>query len=238
VQPSNASHDELQRILSVFHHEAGTPVALIASVLRHLRRSEGLTDDHDDLVSSALRQIDVLERLLDQVRVANQEQVQLEAAPVDLVEVVGELVDDLGTTVLDEHPCEVHAPDGAVVVDADAVLVRQMLSNLLDNAARYSEAGKQIEVEVGRDGTDAVIRVTDQGTGIADADLERIFERHERATDGGEGLGLGLYVVWRIVDAHGGGVEAVPAPEGPGARFVVRLPAHRRHAEDGPPGTP
>lgn len=217
-------HDELQRLLSVFHHEAGTPVALIGSVLRHLQRSGELSEHQVGLIASASRQLDVLERLLDQMKVANQDELRLQLETTDLVALVQELVDDLGTTVLEEHECHVHAPHGPVEVEADPVRLRQMLSNLLDNAARYSSAGKQIEVEVRQEGGHAVIWVTDQGTGIADPDLERIFERYERATEDGQGLGLGLFVVWRIVDAHGGEVEALPAPDGPGARFAVRLP--------------
>ncbi len=208
----------------MFHHEAGTPVALIASVLRHLRRSADLDDEHRQMVGSALRQIDLLERLLDQVRTADEEHLRLGFEAVDLVEVVGELIDDLRDTVLREHPCALHSPHGPVTVEVDPVRLRQLLTNLLENAAQFSGAGKQIEVEVRQDDRQAVLWVTDQGSGIAEPDLERIFERYERATDEGEGLGLGLYVVWRIVDAHGGDVEALPAPDGPGTRFVVRLP--------------
>lgn len=228
MQPSDGpGDDELQRLLSVFHHEAGTPVALIASVLRHLRRTGDLSDEHDELTASALRQVEVLERLLDQLEVANEEHLRLEVEPVDLAELAGEVSRDLATTILGRHPCHVHAPHGAVPVEADPVRVRQLLGILLDNAAQYSEGGKPIEVEVRAEGEDAVIWVTDQGTGIAAPDLERIFERHERATDEGEGLGLGLYVAWCIVRAHGGHVEALTSPQGPGTRFVVRLPARR-----------
>jgi signal transduction histidine kinase len=225
VRPDSQAHQQLQRLLSVFHHEAGTPVALIGSVLRHLQRGGSLGSEDAEMVEAAARQLDVLERLLDQVRVANEGELQLAVEPVELGEVVDELVTDLASTVLEQHPTRVHAPHGAVWVEADPARIRQLLSNLLDNAAQYSDPGKIVEVEVRRDGDRAVIWVTDQGTGIAAPDLERIFERYERATQDGQGLGLGLYVVWRIVSAHGGGVEALPAPDGPGTRFVVTLPA-------------
>lgn len=215
---------ELRRLLSVFHHEAGTPVALIASVLRHLQRNDSLGDEDAAMVEAASRQLDVLERLLEQLRVANQDELHLEVAELDLVELARELVDDLRPTMLAEHPCEVHAPHGPVVVEADGARIRQLLSNLLDNATQHAATGTAIEVEVRRHGGQAVLEVTDQGTGIAPPDLARIFERYERATEDAEGLGLGLYVVWRIVAAHGGSVEAMPAPQGHGARFVVTLP--------------
>lgn len=225
MPPDPEARQELQRLLSVFHHEAGTPVALIGSVLRHLQRGGSLSSKDAEMVEAAGRQLDVLERLLDQVRVANEGELHLAVEPVELGEVVDELVDDLGSTVLEQHPTQVQAPHGEVWVEADPARIRQLLSNLLDNAAQYSPAGKVVEVEVRRDGSRAVIWVTDQGTGIAAPDLERIFERYERANEDAEGLGLGLYVVWRIVAAHGGSVEAVPAPDGPGTRFVVTLPA-------------
>jgi two-component system, OmpR family, sensor histidine kinase BaeS len=217
--------DDHRQLLSVFHHEAGTPVALIGSVLRHLQRGGSLRPEDEEMVAAAGRQLDVLERLLDQVRVANEDDLQLAAEPVELGEVVDELVADLGHTVLEQHPTQVHAPHGAVWVEADPARIRQLLSNLLDNAAQYSEPGTVVEVEVRREEDRAVIWVTDQGTGIAPPDLERIFERYERADEDTEGLGLGLYVVWRIVEAHGGSVEALPAPSAPGTRFVVTLPA-------------
>jgi signal transduction histidine kinase len=219
------AHEQLQQLLSVFHHEAGTPVALIGSVLRHLQRGGSLGSEDEEMVAAACRQLDVLERLLDQVRVANEGELQLAVEPVELGEVVEELVADLGSTVLEHHPTQVHAPHGPVWVEADPARIRQLLSNLLDNAAQYSDAGTVVEVEVRRDGSRAVLWVTDQGTGIAPPDLERIFGRYERANEGTEGLGLGLYVVWRIVGAHGGSVEALPAPTGRGTRFVVALPA-------------
>lgn len=228
VSRDDEARQELRRLLSVFHHEAGTPVALIASVLRHLQRSGSLSPEDAEMVDTAGRQLDVLERLLDQVRVANEGELRLEAEAIDLGETAEELVGDLGDTVLEAHPSKVALPHGPVWVEADPARIRQMLSNLLANAAQYSDRGTLVEVEIRRDRDRAVIRVTDQGTGIAPSDLERIFGRYERASEDGEGLGLGLYVVWRIVNAHGGSVEAVPAPDGPGTRFVVTLPALER----------
>jgi two-component system, OmpR family, sensor kinase len=213
------------QLLSVFHHEAATPVTLISSVLRHLERSGELSSEQEELVETAARQVEVLERLLDQLRVAERAELRLQLEPVDLAELCRELVDDLDTTILADHTCQVDAPDEPVVVEADAARLRQVLTNLLSNAVRYSEAGTAIHVEVASEEGGAQVWVTDEGQGIAPEDLERVFERYERADEEREGLGLGLYVVWRIVSAHGGEVEAVPAPRGAGTRFVVSLPA-------------
>lgn len=210
--------------LAVFHHEAGTPVALIGAVLRQLDRSDAIPEEHRELVTAALRQLEVLQRLLDQLRVADQERLQLELRELDLAELVGEVVDDLGDSVLADHPCHVEAPAGAVTVPGDGPSLRQLLTNLLDNAAKYSPAGTDIHVHVEDHEDHVVLAVTDGGTGIGDPDLVRIFRRYERASEDTDGLGLGLYVVWRIVEAHGGEVRAEQAPNGPGSRFVVRLP--------------
>lgn len=220
-----AGTGDVTHALTVFHHEAGTPVALIGAVLRHLERSGELPSHLDDMVAAAARQVEVLERLLDQVKLVDHEDIELHTERLDLAELARQLVKDLRATVLSEHRCHVEAPQGRVMVEGDGVRLRQAITNLLDNAAKYSEPAKDIHVRVHVEVDHAVLWVTDAGTGIADPDLERIFRRYERANTDTEGMGLGLHVVWLIVQAHGGEVRAEPAPDGPGARFVVRLPA-------------
>jgi signal transduction histidine kinase len=99
-----------------------------------------------------------------------------------------------------------------------------VFSNLLANALKYG-AGKPVQVEIGQQAEQAVIRVVDHGLGIAAGDIERIFARFERAVPLRHygGLGLGLYIVRQIVQAHGGVVKAEQT-DGGGATFVVELP--------------
>jgi two-component system OmpR family sensor kinase len=126
-------------------------------------------------------------------------------------------------------------PDREYRLDADDVRVlgdearlRQVLLNLVANAASHTPAGTPIEVAARNEGVEAVIEVSDHGEGLTPEDAERVFERFFRVDaargrgDGG-GSGLGLAIVAAIVDAHGGsvGVESMP---GRGARFRVRLP--------------
>jgi signal transduction histidine kinase len=111
-----------------------------------------------------------------------------------------------------------------VMVDADPVRINQVVRNLVDNATRY---GDRVEVEVRRDGRFAQLTVSDNGPGIPEAELDRVFERFYRAdpsrTRRSGGAGLGLAIVKRLVELHGGDVRAENIPDG-GARFTVRLP--------------
>jgi two-component system sensor histidine kinase TctE len=122
------------------------------------------------------------------------------------------------------------APPGADApphIKANALLLREALTNLIDNAIKYSghDAGHGGEVTVGvaTDGADVLIVIADNGPGIPPADRARVFERFVRATDQGEGCGLGLAIVRDIVAQHGGTVELRDA-EPHGLKVVIRLP--------------
>ena len=106
--------------------------------------------------------------------------------------------------------------------------MRQVVSNLLENAAKYTEADGLITVTVEQRGDDAVLAVRDNGIGIAPDNLERIFEpftqSHQPLINPSSGLGIGLSVVRRIVELHGGHVKATSGGSGAGSEFVVSLP--------------
>lgn len=220
---------ELEQRLAAFRHEAATPVALINAALNALDRQDIGDPDAAELLDSALRQAQVLQRLLDQLRGVGVEELVLETTRVDLADLAGQVVADLRESILADRACRVDVPDGRVAVDGDTTLLRQVLTNLLDNAVKYTGDDTTVHVAVTRQGGEVELAVTDEGNGVAPQDLQRIFRRFARADNDREGLGLGLYLVWRIVQAHGGAVTAEPAPDGPGTRFVVRLPA----ADDG-----
>lgn len=143
---------------------------------------------------------------------------------VDLVELVEGIVGDLSRTVLADHATAVEA-DGSVEWTLDPVGVRQILTNLLSNAAAYSNEGTHITVTVEADDTTATVTVCDRGHGVAPGDAERIFEPWHRGDDRTQGLGLGLYLSRRIARAHGGDLRVEPAPQ-QGSNFVLELPAN------------
>ncbi len=165
----------------------------------------------------------LVEQLLDVSRIETGT-LALEPAPRELVGLVEGVVEDARTRE-PRHPIALSAR-GPINVVVDALRLEQVLTNLLDNAAKYSPEGEPIEVEVCALKAGRVrISVRDRGAGVGVEHRERIFERLYRAQ--GEsylpGLGLGLYVSRQIVELHGGRLEA-EFPEDGGSRFVVELP--------------
>jgi two-component system phosphate regulon sensor histidine kinase PhoR len=116
-------------------------------------------------------------------------------------------------------------PDSGPIVEADPDAVLHVLTNLLDNAIKFSPAGGTVRVEAREEGDSVIMSVADEGPGIPAAELPRLFERFYKgdSSRSGMGVGLGLAIVKHTVRSHGGAVE-VQSLEGEGARFVVRLP--------------
>src|SRR6185436_5232258 len=134
-----------------------------------------------------------------------------------------------------QHVLSIVLPPAPVYVRGDPGRLRQVVSNLVENAAKYTEPGGTITVTLDQRGDEAVLTVSDNGIGIAADDLERIFEpftqSHQPLANPSCGLGVGLSVVRRIVQLHGGHVKVTSAGSGAGSEFMVALPmsADMRH---------
>ena len=124
--------------------------------------------------------------------------------------------------------CRSSLPAAPLYVRGDSGRLRQVVSNLVENAAKYTEPGGRITVTLEQRGDEAVLAVRDNGIGIAAENLERIFEpftqSHQPLANPSSGLGIGLSVVRRIVELHGGHVKATSAGSDAGSEFVVSLP--------------
>jgi signal transduction histidine kinase len=131
-------------------------------------------------------------------------------------------VSDLGCAVLREHPVELGTADD-VSVDADPTAVREIVFNLLSNAAKYSASDAPINITVSRSGHDATMVVRNHGHGVTPGDGEHIFEKFFQADTCSSGVGLGLYVSRGLARAHGGDISVRPARDA-GSEFVLRLP--------------
>lgn len=153
-------------------------------------------------------------------------QLSIERMPLDLCELAQRVITDVQPT-LTQHTLTTATPEVPLIIDGDALRLEQVLHNLLQNAIKYSPAGGIITVAVAQSAQMACVAVTDQGIGIPQSALPRLFDRFYRAaqadTSGIDGLGIGLYVVKEIVTLHGGTIT-VTSTEGIGSIFTICLP--------------
>jgi two-component system CheB/CheR fusion protein len=233
AERNNRTKDEFLAMLS---HELRNPIGAISSALHVLGNADGNAEMAGRARAIIERQTRHLARivddLLDVARVM-MGKIRVDARPMDLGEAVTSVVNALriaGRTT--QHTLTLDV--ASVWVQADVVRIEQIVGNLLDNALKYTGPGGTIRVTVAPEGHDAVLRVEDTGVGIAPALLQDVFElfvQGARRLDRSQGgLGIGLTLARRLVDLHGGVIEA--ASEGPdrGSRFTVRLPAVLRPA--------
>jgi CheY-like chemotaxis protein len=156
--------------------------------------------------------------------------ISLERAPVDLADVVATAVETSRPLVeAHRHTLTISLPERPARVEADSARLAQVLSNLLNNAAKYTEDGGRIDLIVEQAQGEAVIRVRDNGIGIAPERMPSIFDMFEQiegAADRSQGgLGIGLTLARRLIEMQGGKIEAHSPGLGKGSEFVTRLPA-------------
>src|SRR5258707_4556218 len=149
--------------------------------------------------------------------------------PVDVAALVAEVTDaNLPSAVNKQQAISVSAPPNFVTM-CDADRIREAIDNLVSNAIKYSPIGGKVTVGVTHEGGDTVLRIQDEGAGLSPEDLGRLFGRFQRLsakpTAGESSTGLGLSIVKRIIDMHGGHVTAESAGPGRGSTFTVTLPA-------------
>jgi signal transduction histidine kinase len=154
--------------------------------------------------------------------------ISIRREPVDIAGLVSEVADANQPLALNkQQTITVSAPPNVVTM-CDADRMREAIDNLISNAIKYSPIGGKITVLVTQRGANTVIRVTDQGAGLSPEDLGRLFGRFQRLsakpTAGESSTGLGLSIVKRIIDMHGGQVTADSGGPGQGSTFTVMLP--------------
>ena len=213
--------------LSVAAHELKTPITsakVAAQLLRRSFRNATLDPLQDRSIDTIERQIDKLSRLvlqlLDTMRIQAGGLV-LEVEEADLSRLLRDIADDV-RTLSDRHTIVVNAPE-ELSVRVDALRLEQVIRNLLDNAVKFMPDGGQIDVNLVRTSSTAVISVRDRGVGVAPEHQPRLFDRFYQAHANRSGMGLGLYISRQIVERHGGTIYA-ETPEDGGTRFVISLP--------------
>jgi CheY-like chemotaxis protein/two-component sensor histidine kinase len=168
----------------------------------------------------------LVDDLLDATRISSNK-IQLRRERIDLVPLVHHAVESARPEIVRaEQVMEVSLPSSPIWLDADADRLTQVLSNLLNNASRYTPSGGRIRISASGDGEAVVLSVADTGIGLDPADAARVFDMFTQiAGPGTGGLGIGLALVKGIAELHGGSVEVRSEGIGHGAEFVVRLPA-------------
>jgi signal transduction histidine kinase len=228
---AQALREENQRkdeFLAVLAHELRNPLSPLVTGLELIKcydiRHEGLDRVRESMERQVRHLIRLVDDLLDVSRISRGK-ITLRLEPVELGRVLHQAVESAEPLLAERHhQLVVEQCDEDLVLNGDQVRLTQVVANLLHNAARYTDPGGRIEVSCGRDGKHAVLRVADNGRGIAPQFLDRIFDIFVQERDGGGGLGLGLTLVHRLVQLHEGSVRAYSEGAGRGSEFVVRLP--------------
>ena len=215
--------------LAMLAHELRNPLAPIRNAL-HLLRISGAGPVAAEARDVMERQLTHLIRLVDdllEVSRISRGKIELRRADVDLAGVVASAVETSRPAIdAARHRLEIRLPPAPLHVEGDFVRLSQVVANLLNNAAKYTDPGGRIALSVQREGAEAEIRVQDNGLGLAPEVLPRIFDmfaQADRARAAG-GLGIGLALAKMLVDLHGGSIEARSGGLGRGSEFVVRLP--------------
>jgi signal transduction histidine kinase len=231
-QSLRAEDRRKDEFLAMLAHELRNPLAPIRNASELLSRTETLDPRTRAIGDLLARQVGQLTRLVDDLldmsRIT-QDRIDLQREPFDLTDAVALAIESV-QPLLSKKGQEVALDASAepLHVEGDLARIVQSLVNLLTNASKYSHTGGRVEVALRREGREAVIDVADDGVGISADMLPKVFELFVQADRGLDrsqgGLGIGLSVARRLVQMHGGEVEAASEGIGKGSTFRIRLP--------------
>jgi signal transduction histidine kinase len=224
-----ADRTPLEEFMSLVAHEVRTPLALVKMGVESLAaldlRDESQVDVRTQLLAMVERNADLAMLLMDRMSLAREVEeghIGLSPRALDLVELISASVADLRLTMIDEHTIGLTAPESLVLM-ADPTALREIMLNLVSNAAKYSAEGAPIEVTVDVDAGTAVVVVRNHGQGVTPGENDSIFEKFFQGDDTAPGVGLGLFISRGLAQAHGGTLTVRPATDS-GSEFVLSLP--------------
>jgi signal transduction histidine kinase/DNA-binding response OmpR family regulator len=235
AEVANRAKDEF---LAMLGHELRNPLSpiLVALELMRIKGMAGLEKEHAVIERQARHLVRLVDDLLDVARIT-QGKIVLKREPLELGGLVARAL-ETASSLLEErsHQLRVDVPATGLAINADAVRFTQVLSNLLTNAAKYTNRAGLITVSAYADGPEAVLCVSDNGIGISAEMLPRLFDKftqeHQALDRSRGGLGLGLAIVRSLVALHHGTVRAFSAGQGQGSTFEVRMPLSAIPARD------
>jgi signal transduction histidine kinase/CheY-like chemotaxis protein len=227
------------QFLAMLGHELRNPLAPIVMALELATVTGRSAVEVRDLERPVRQVLRLVDDLLDIARVARGT-IVLERRPLEISRAVRDAVEAVQPAVTQaRHALRTDVPASGLMVDGDEGRLTQVVSNLLVNAVRYTDPGGVITVTGRREGEEVVLRVTDNGRGIAPELLPQIFDSFGRSgapgLPHGAGLGLGLTIVRNMIELHGGTVAAHSDGVGRGATFEARLPALVSTGPEPPP---
>jgi PAS domain S-box-containing protein len=224
--------------LATLAHELRNPLAPLRNGLQLMRLAEDnlatIARSREMMERQLAQLVRLVDDLLDIARISGgkidlqRQRITLDAMLASAVETSLPLIEH------GHHALTVELPEEPLLIDADPARMAQVVSNLLNNAARYTPPGGQIRISAQREGGEVLLRISDNGIGIPADALEAVFEMFTQAGHGSEraqgGLGIGLSLVRRLVELHGGSVVAGSAGPGQGSTLQVRLPLAEQDA--------
>ncbi|HVQ17033.1 MAG TPA: PAS domain S-box protein, partial [Vicinamibacterales bacterium] len=231
---ANLSEADIRKneFLAMLAHELRNPLAPISNAARALRLGGGEGESlrsASDMLERQVRQMSrLVDDLLDMSRITRG-RIELRKEPLELAPVVDHAVEAARALAHGmDHELTVTMPDEPIQVSADPTRLAQVIGNLLNNASKFTDKGGHVWLTVKREGDEAVIRVRDDGIGIAPEDIPGLFEMFAQVDTSLErsrgGLGIGLTLVKTLVEMHGGTVHAQSDGPARGSEFTVRLP--------------
>ncbi len=226
--------------LAMLGHELRNPLSPILTSLNlmQMRGSDAFRREREIIERQVHHLMSLVDDLLDVSRITRGK-IQLKLEPVELIEVVVRAI-EMASPIIEQrmHHLSAIIPPVGLRLNADQTRLAQVICNLLTNAAKYTEPGGNIWIRADREDDRIVLRVRDNGIGIAPEMLPRVFDlfsQGTRALDRAQGgLGIGLTIVKSLVDLHGGGVEAHSEGLGKGSEFMIRLPVGNPGNDEAP----
>jgi signal transduction histidine kinase len=231
-EAAEAARQHQEEFLAMLAHELRSPLAPITNALALLARPDASGATHSKMHGVIQRQVAQMVRLVDDlldVSRVTQGRVVLQRRATDVKEVVQLALETIGPLLLTRHQLlTLNLPSSPLLVDGDSARLVQIVGNLLHNAVKYTPEGGAIVVSAKQMDESVVLTISDSGIGIPSETLPRIFDlfaQDHRALDRSQGgLGIGLTIARRMVELHGGTIEARSGGAGRGSEFIVSLP--------------
>lgn len=243
IDNSNPDLSGQDEFLTVLAHELRNPLAPLRNGLQIIRLAKNDPAAVDQALNVMDRQLQQMVRLIDDLVDAsrvNRGQIELSKETVDLTSIITDAIEaSRGLTEQKGLHVKTQLPSGALFVEGDARRLKQVVANLLANASKYSGRNGVIEITAERKDSSVEVAVSDQGVGISEDMLPKIFDMFTKADRSLEkaqdGLGVGLTIARRIVELHGGEISAQSNGPGTGSRFTVTLPISTKEKKSAGP---